>query len=219
LKHFNCAGASSPPDPWLTREVLYIAPSGFDPSVERQNTTRCTQSFPSHGLRAQDCGRVGASETFVGVGVHLLSEDRRSRFWGVSSTRLLATVQSSSCTVRDWSAAVLEGAKIGTASSGTTTPTSAMSTSAGLNAAGYNLFQLLTVLHIIYISAYYARSNFVMNFASGMFLLLIWLNFEHTRPSKDNKNLSLVFCLFFICEGIQDSKFVMSDPKIIASIM
>jgi hypothetical protein len=78
LKHFNWVGASSPPDPWFTREVLYIAPYGFDPLVERQNTTRwqntthCTQSFLSHGLRAQDRGRVGASGTFVGVGVHLL---------------------------------------------------------------------------------------------------------------------------------------------------
>jgi hypothetical protein len=61
-----------------------------------------------------------------------------------------------------------------------------MSTSAGFNAAGYNIFRLLTVLHIIYIFAYYARSNFVMNFSSDMFLLLIpglnyllnWLNFQ-----------------------------------------
>jgi hypothetical protein len=60
-----------------------------------------------------------------------------------------------------------------TASSGTTTPTSTMSTSVGFNAARYNLFRLLIVLHIIYIFAYYARSNFVLNFASGMFLLLI----------------------------------------------
>jgi hypothetical protein len=63
-----------------------------------------------------------------------------------------------------------------TASSETTTPTSTMSTNADLNAAGYNLFRLLTVLHIIYIFTYYARSNFVMNFASSMFLLLIsWI--------------------------------------------
>jgi hypothetical protein len=68
----KCWSASSPPDPWLTREPLYITPSGFDPKVERQNTTRCTQSFPAHGLRAQDRGRVGASRTFVRVGVHLL---------------------------------------------------------------------------------------------------------------------------------------------------
>jgi hypothetical protein len=37
-----------------------------------RETTRCTLIFPSHGLRAQDLGRVGASETFVGVGVRLL---------------------------------------------------------------------------------------------------------------------------------------------------
>jgi hypothetical protein len=50
-----------------------------------------------------------------------------------------------------------------------------MSTSAGLNVVGYNL-RLLTTLHIIYIFTYYARSNLVMNFASGMFLLLIsWI--------------------------------------------
>jgi hypothetical protein len=47
-----------------------------------------------------------------------------------------------------------------------------MSTSAGMNAAGYNL--LLTVSHIIFIFAYYARSNFVMNFASINFLVLIF---------------------------------------------
>jgi hypothetical protein len=35
-------------------------------------TTRCTQTFPSHGLHAQDLGRVGASETFAGVRVSLL---------------------------------------------------------------------------------------------------------------------------------------------------
>jgi hypothetical protein len=116
---------------------------------------------------------------------------------------------------------VLEGAKIGTASSGTTTPTSAMSTSAGLNAAGYNLFQLLTVLHIIYISAYYARSIFVMNCASSMFLILIsWIKLLvklakfRTHPTLQGQQKSLISLLsFFICEGIQDSKFVMSDPK------
>jgi hypothetical protein len=37
-----------------------------------QDTTRCTQIFPSHGLRAQDLGRVEASEMFVGVGVRQL---------------------------------------------------------------------------------------------------------------------------------------------------
>jgi hypothetical protein len=53
-----------------------------------------------------------------------------------------------------------------------TTPTSAMSTSAGMNAAGYNL--LLTVSLIIYIFAYYARSHFVMNFVYVKFLLLFF---------------------------------------------
>jgi hypothetical protein len=46
--------------------------------------------FPSHGLRAQVCGRVGASGTFVGVKFICSGEDRQSRFWGVSATRLLA---------------------------------------------------------------------------------------------------------------------------------
>jgi hypothetical protein len=63
----------------------------------------------------------------------------------------------------------------GTASSGTTTPTSAMSTSTGLNVAGY-ILQFLTVLYIIYIFAYYDISNLVMNFASGMFIISIsWI--------------------------------------------
>jgi hypothetical protein len=35
-KCFNCVGAPSPPDFWLTREVLYIAPSGFDSSGDRR---------------------------------------------------------------------------------------------------------------------------------------------------------------------------------------
>jgi hypothetical protein len=81
------------------------------------------------------------------------------RFWGVSSTRLLA--------VCVWSVAA-----DGIASSGTTTLTSAMSTSTGLNAAGY-ILQFLIVLYIIYIFTYYAISNLVMNFASGMFLISI----------------------------------------------
>jgi hypothetical protein len=59
-----------------------------------------------------------------------------------------------------------------TASSGTTTPTSAMSTSGDMNAAGYNL--LLTISLIIYIFAYYGRSHFVMNFVSFKFLLLFF---------------------------------------------
>jgi hypothetical protein len=106
LKHFNSgADVPSPPISSLTREVLYIAPSGIG-SVGRQNTTtRCTQTFASHGLRAQVCGRVGAFGTFVGVGFICSGEDRQSRFWGVSSTRLLATgARSSSSTVRDQSA-------------------------------------------------------------------------------------------------------------------
>jgi hypothetical protein len=44
-----------------------------------------------------------------------------------------------------------------------------------MNAAGNNL--LLTVSHMIYIFAYYGRSNFVMNIASVtsvMFVLLIF---------------------------------------------
>jgi hypothetical protein len=72
---------------------------------------------------------------------------------------------------------LLEGAKIDIASflhiERDDYTESAMSTSVGLNAAVYNLFRLLTVLHIIYIFANYARSNFFMNFASGMFLFLI----------------------------------------------
>jgi hypothetical protein len=60
-----------------------------------------------------------------------------------------------------------------TALSGTTTPTNAMSTSAGLNASGYNLFRLLVV---IYIFAYSAKSNMVMNIASGLLLISIsWI--------------------------------------------
>jgi hypothetical protein len=34
------------------------------------------QIFPSHGLRAQVCGRVGASGTFVGVEFICSGEDR-----------------------------------------------------------------------------------------------------------------------------------------------
>jgi formate/nitrite transporter FocA (FNT family) len=47
-----------------------------------------------------------------------------------------------------------------------------MSTSAGMNAARYNL--LLTVLFIIYIFAHCGRSHFVMNFVSVKFLLLLF---------------------------------------------
>jgi hypothetical protein len=66
-----------------------------------------------------------------------------------------------------------KGVKFCTASSGTTTPISAMSTSAGLNASGYNLYRLLVVLHIIYIFAYSAKSNMVMNIASSVILLSV----------------------------------------------
>jgi hypothetical protein len=55
-----------------------------------------------------------------------------------------------------------------------TTPTSAMSISAGMNATGYNL--LLTVLFIIYIFAHCGRSYFVMNFVSVKVLrLFFWI--------------------------------------------
>jgi formate/nitrite transporter FocA (FNT family) len=47
-----------------------------------------------------------------------------------------------------------------------------MSTSAGMNAARYNL--LLIVLFIIYIFAHCGRSHFVMNFVSVKFLLLLF---------------------------------------------
>jgi hypothetical protein len=59
-----------------------------------------------------------------------------------------------------------------------------MSTSTGMNAAGYNL--LLTVYHMIYIFAYYDRSVLVMNiisFASVMFVLLIfWIKLLVNLP-------------------------------------
>jgi hypothetical protein len=42
-----------------------------------------------------------------------------------------------------------------------------------MNAAGYNI--LLTVLHFIYVFAYCARSNLVMNLVAVMFLLLFFL--------------------------------------------
>jgi hypothetical protein len=54
-----------------------------------------------------------------------------------------------------------------------TTPTSAMSTSAGLNAAGYNLIRLLTVFHIIYIFTHSGRSNIFMNIASEILVFTI----------------------------------------------
>jgi hypothetical protein len=41
-----------------------------------------------------------------------------------------------------------------------------------MNAAGYNI--LFIVLHFIYIFAYCARSNLVMNFVTVMFLILIF---------------------------------------------
>jgi hypothetical protein len=41
-----------------------------------------------------------------------------------------------------------------------------------MNVAGYNI--LFTVLHFIYIFAYCARSNLVMNFVIVMFLILIF---------------------------------------------
>jgi hypothetical protein len=95
--------------------------------------------------------------------------------------------------VRDWSAAGgTEDRRSAlhhfcTAPSGTTTPTSAMSTSVGMNAARYNL--LLAVSLIIYIFAYCARSHFVMNFVSVKFLLLFsglnyslkWLIFQQSK--------------------------------------
>jgi hypothetical protein len=39
------------------------------------------QTFPSHGLCAQVCGRVGAFGTFIGVEFICSGEDRWSRFW------------------------------------------------------------------------------------------------------------------------------------------
>jgi hypothetical protein len=51
-----------------------------------------------------------------------------------------------------------------------------MSTSIGLNADGYNLIRLLSVVHIIYIFAYSGRSNIVMNIASAVFVFSIsWI--------------------------------------------
>jgi hypothetical protein len=54
------AGVSSPPVSSLTREVLYIAPIRIGSSRRK---LVAHQTFSSHGLRAQVCGRVGASGT------------------------------------------------------------------------------------------------------------------------------------------------------------
>jgi hypothetical protein len=51
-----------------------------------------------------------------------------------------------------------------------------MSTSAGLNAAGYNLIRLLTVFHIMYIFTLSRRTNFVTNIASELLVFIIsWI--------------------------------------------
>jgi hypothetical protein len=101
--------------------------------------------------------------------------------------------------VRDWS--VAGGSEdrrsalhhFCTAPSGTTTPTSAMSTSVGMNAAGYNL--LLTVSLIIYIFAYCGRSHFVMNFVSVKFLLLFfWIKLLVKMANIPTKSSSLRTC-------------------------
>jgi hypothetical protein len=182
LKHFNCAaGTLSPPGSWLTREPLYKAPSGH-PSVERNNTLHTDIPIPwlartgpweSRSLR--DILRIQSSPAQVKTGNHVFGECYQHDY----SLLLLP--------VCDRIAALLEGVNTGTASflqSGTTTPTSAMSTSAGMNAVGYNL--LLTVYHMIYIFAYYGRSVFVMNivsFASVMFVLLIfWIKLLVNLP-------------------------------------
>jgi hypothetical protein len=67
--------ASAPPAPFPLLafglpENPYIRPRLV--ILREIETTRCAQIFPSHGLRAQDLGRVGASEMFVGFGVRLL---------------------------------------------------------------------------------------------------------------------------------------------------
>jgi hypothetical protein len=177
------AGVISPPVSSLTREVLYNAQSGIG-SVIEQNTTRSKQIFPSHGLRAQVCGRVGASRTIRRSRIHLLGWRPANTFLGSvfdTSTRIcycsVDFLFTRYCSVvfpsrkgREWGSALQP---FYTASSGTTTPTSAMSTSVGLNASGYNLFRYLAEVNIIYIFAYFARSNMFMNFASGMLLLSI----------------------------------------------
>jgi hypothetical protein len=62
-----------------------------------------------------------------------------------------------------------------------------------MNAAGYNL--LLTVSHMIYIFAYYGRSNLVMNIASVMFVLLIfWIKSLVNLPKSPTKyNKEFIF--------------------------
>jgi hypothetical protein len=49
-----------------------------------------------------------------------------------------------------------------------------MPTSAGLNAAGYNLIRLLTVFHIMYIFTYSGRTNIVMNITSKILVFTIF---------------------------------------------
>jgi hypothetical protein len=50
-----------------------------------------------------------------------------------------------------------------------------MSTSAGLNASGYNLFRILIVLNIVYIFEYSVRSHMFMNIVTSMLLLNFWI--------------------------------------------
>jgi hypothetical protein len=56
------------------------------------------------------------------------------------------------------------------------TSTSAMSTSAGLNASGYNLFQFFVVVNIVYMFAYSVRSHMFMNIVTSLLLLsFFWI--------------------------------------------
>jgi hypothetical protein len=141
-------------------------------------------AFPSHVLRAQVCGRVGASGTFVGVELICSGEDRWPRFWGMSSTRLLAPWHllqraTSQCHLplhaRQRGSALQP---LYTASSRTTTLTSAMSTSTGLNASGYNLFRILVVVNIVYMFAFSVRSHVFMR----KYFLVILSTFPFTPP-------------------------------------
>jgi hypothetical protein len=101
-KCFNCVGAPSPPDSWLTREVLYIAPSGFDSSGDRRQ-----QLAAYNASRPMACAHKTmeewsrSSSARVKTCNHVFGE----------CLQQLATARSSSCTVRVCRTAASEGSE------------------------------------------------------------------------------------------------------------
>jgi hypothetical protein len=94
--------ATAPPTPlplvaFGLPENLYIWPRLV--TLRLREITRCTQTFPSHGLRAHDLGRVGASETFV-VRVRLLGWRPAITFLGSSFSTTTRYCSPSSSSVR-----------------------------------------------------------------------------------------------------------------------